>query len=212
MMQIAVLRQQIQERLGTFRAAHVLSTEEEAARIADVYLPGKMDTVRISALLHDITKEYDVETQVAIFKEFGVPMEASFLHSPKVFHAKTAALLIPREFPEYAEEEIISAVEKHTTGSADMSLLDCIIYLADYIEPTRRFADCKTLRSYFWDGLQTATTEQAKLQHLYKTMVLSFDLTIQNLIEEQTVIAAETIAARNAFVLKCKCMEEENDK
>ena len=131
------------------------------------------------------------------------------LASPKVFHAKTAALLIPREFPEYADPEIVSAVYKHTTGCADMTLMDMLIYLADYIEPTRKFADCQVLRSCFWDGLAKTQTEPERLLHLYRTMVLSFDLTIKNLIEEQSVIAPDTIAARNVFVLKCKNISEE---
>jgi len=211
-MQISVLREQIQQRLGTFRAAHVLSTEEEAVRIAALYLPEQTEKVRISALLHDITKEYDVKQHLQIFDDFGISVDGTMMESPKVFHAKTAALLLPKEFPDYAFPEIISAVEKHTTGSVDMSMLDIIIYLADYIEPTRRFEDCKMLRSYFWDGLTTIDTEQEKKLHLYKTMVLSFDLTIQNLIREQTIIAPETIAARNAFVMKCKGMEEGNKR
>ncbi|MBQ5390228.1 MAG: bis(5'-nucleosyl)-tetraphosphatase (symmetrical) YqeK [Clostridia bacterium] len=166
--------------------------------------------MRISALLHDITKEYDVKRQLQIFTEFGIIFDNVMLASPKVFHAHTAALLIPREFPEFADAEVISAVRKHTTGCADMSVMDMLIYLADYIEPTRKFADCKTLRSYFWEGIGICTTEQEKLLHLYKTMVLSFDLTMQNLIEEHSVIAPDTMAARNAFVLKCKSISEES--
>ncbi len=206
---LSALREQICIRLGDYRARHVLSTEEEAARLAEVYLPEKMEKVRICALLHDITKEYDVKRQLQIFADFGIIMDAVRAESPKVFHALTAALLIPHEFPEFADAEVISAVQKHTTGSADMTLLDILIYLADYIEPTRNFADCQTLRSYFWDGLAPDMTEQEKLSHLYKTMVLSFDLTIQNLIEEHSVIAPETLAARNAFVLKCQSVSEE---
>ena len=206
---LSTLRDAICVRLGDFRAKHVLSTEEEAARLAAVYLPEKVEKVRISALLHDITKEYDVKRQLQIFDDFGIIVDNVMLASPKVFHAKTAALLIPREFPEYADPEVISAVRNHTTGCADMSVMDMLIYLADYIEPTRRFEDCQTLRSYFWDGLAENASEQDKLLHLYKTMVLSFDLTIQNLIEEHSVIAPDTIAARNAFVLKCKSISEE---
>ena len=171
-------------------------------RLAAVYLPESEEKVRISALLHDITKEYDTKKQLQIFAEFGIIIDNVSMQSPKVFHARTAALLIPREYPEFADSEVISAVNKHTTGCADMSLLDCLIYLADYIEPTRRFEDCKRLRTYFWDGIRDEKNAQGKLLHLYRTMVLSFDLTIRNLIEEGSVIAPDTIAARNAFLLK----------
>ncbi len=202
MTQLDILREQICARLGAFRAEHVLSTEAEAVRIAEVYLPNKIEQVRISALLHDITKEYSVEKHLEIFREFGIEIDPVAMQSPKVFHAKTAALILPREFSAFSSPEVLSAIEKHTTGSADMSVMDCILYLADYIEPLRRFDDCKTLRSYFWDGVRSAETETEKLLHLYNTMVFSFDLTIENLIRERAVIANETITARNAFVLK----------
>ena len=132
---IEALRASVTSRLGEFRAKHVLSTEGEAARIAAVYLPEDEGKVRISALLHDITKEYTKEQQLAVFADFGMEVDAVMRMSPKVFHAHTAALLIPREYPEFADPAVLSAVDKHTTGSADMSLMDCIIYLADYIEP-----------------------------------------------------------------------------
>ncbi len=203
------MREVIVSRLGDFRAKHVLSTESEAALIAAEYLPEKTEKVRISALLHDITKEYDTEKQLQILAEFGIIVDNATMHSPKVMHAMTAALLIPREFPEFADDEVISAVKNHTTGHEDMSLLDTIIYLADYIEPLRKFEDCKKLREYFWGGLNGLKTQKEKLLHLYKTMVLSFDFTIDNLIAEHSVIASDTFAARNAFILKCLNVSEE---
>ncbi len=204
------LRETVKQRLGDFRAKHVLSTENEAVLIAAEYLPEKMEKVRISALLHDITKEYDTKKQLQILEEFGIIIDNVIMHSPKVLHALTAALLIPSEFAEFADDEVVLAVKNHTTGNAQMSLLDIIIYLADYIEPLRKFDDCKKLREYFWSGIKHCKTEKEKLLHLYKTMVMSFDLTIENLIAEQSVIAEETFTARNAFVLKCLNISEEN--
>lgn len=202
------LRNIIVSQLGDFRAKHVLSTENEAALIAAVYLPEKMEKVRISALLHDITKEYDTKKQLQILDKFGIIIDNVAMLSPKVMHAMTAALLIPCEFAEFSDDEVISAVRNHTTGHEDMSLLDIIIYLADYIEPLRKFDDCKRLREYFWKGLGTLQTENEKLLHLYKTMVKSFDFTIENLIAEHGVIAPDTFAARNAFILKCLNLSE----
>ena len=209
---IEALRASVTSRLGEFRAKHVLSTEGEAARIAAVYLPEDEEKVRISALLHDITKEYTAEQQLAVFAEHGVAVDAVMRLSPKVFHAHTAALLIPQEYPEFADPAVLSAVDKHTTGSADMSYMDCIIYLADYIEPTRKFEDCKQLRAYFWDGIRAGNTAAENLTHLYKTMVLSFDLTIKNLLDEGCVVAPDTVAARNAFLVKlAACGAEEKE-
>ena len=206
---VATLRDKVTSRLGEYRSRHVLSTEREAARLAAIYLPEKEAEVRISALLHDITKEYDSNKQLQILSDFGIIVDGVARRSPKVFHALTAALVIPGEFPEFATDEIVSAVKNHTTGAADMPLLDCIIYLADYIEPCRTFDDCVALREYFWGGIENCFSEKEKLVHLYKTMVMSFDLTIQNLINEQSVIASDTFSARNAFLMK---ISEESEK
>jgi len=199
---ICVLRKKVTESLGEYRANHVLSTEKEAARLATIYIPDKEYDVRISALLHDITKEYNTEMQLQTFSDFGIIIDSVTLQSPKVFHSLSAPLIIERDFPEYATEEILSAIRKHTAGSANMSIFDCMIYLADYIEPTRKFSDCETLREYFWSGIASCRSEKEKLLHLYKTMVLSFDFTINNLIGEHSVIAPDTFSARNAFLMK----------
>ncbi|MBQ8837079.1 MAG: bis(5'-nucleosyl)-tetraphosphatase (symmetrical) YqeK [Clostridia bacterium] len=205
------LRNAVVERLGEYRAKHVLSTEEEAARIAEIYLPQKLEKVRISALLHDITKEYDVKKQLQIFEDFDIIVDNAIINSPKVMHALTAALVIPREFAEFADDEVISAVKNHTTGCSDMPLLDIIIYLADYIEPLRKFEDCRKLREYFWQGIDGVKNEKDRLLHLYKTMVMSFNMTVENLLKENGIIAPETIMARNSFVLKCLSISEEKD-
>ena len=204
------LRKVIASRLDGYRLSHVLSTEEEAAKITAVYMPKKVTEARISALLHDITKGYDNERQLKILSDFGTSIDEVAKHSPKVFHSLTAALLIPTEFPEFATDEIVCSVRNHTTGTADMSIFDCIIYLADYIEPTRTFDDCISLRRYFWEGLKNCSCEKERLLHLYKTMVMSFDLTIKNLIDEQCVIAPDTFSARNAFLMKIS-EESENE-
>ncbi|MBR2024555.1 MAG: hypothetical protein IKA02_01960, partial [Clostridia bacterium] len=74
------------------------------------------------------------------------------------------------------------------------------IYLADYIEETRTFEDCIKLRNYFYDNIKNADTYDEKIEVLRKTMVISFDYTIKNLIDEGKRIDKDTINARNYFV------------
>lgn len=204
---LCALRDAITSNLSEYRSRHVLSTEEEAAKLAKIYIPEKEEKVRISALLHDITKEYDTHLQLQMISEFDIIVDEAVLSSPKVLHSVTAPEVIKRDFSEFAAENVLSSVRNHTTGSADMSLFDCMIYLADYIEPCRTFSDCQTLRSYFWNGIENCNSEKDRLLHLYKTMVLSFDLTIKNLIDEHSVISPDTFSARNMFLMK---ISEEN--
>lgn len=209
---LEALRASVVSRLGAYRAEHVLSTEREAARMAAVYLPHEEEKVRISALLHDITKEYTVAQQLAVFDAFGVELDDAARMTPSTFHAHTAALLIPRDYPAFADPDILSAVDKHTTGSADMSVLDCIIYLADCIEPTRKYAACRQLSAYFWGGICKENTDAENLIHLYRTMVLSFDSTMKDLIDKGRMIAPDTVAARNAFLVKLAALNPEENK
>ena len=83
-----------------------------------------------------------------------------------------------------------------------MTEFESIVYLADYIEKTRTFPDCVELRRYFWDGVAEPGSDVA--EHFKKTMVLSFDMTIRNLIEENAPIDRDTVAARNRFILELR--------
>ncbi|MBQ6614571.1 MAG: hypothetical protein IIX18_04550, partial [Clostridia bacterium] len=99
---ISDLRSVITSSLGEYRSRHVLSTEEEAVRLAKVYLPDRESEVRISALLHDITKEYDTKKHLQVLSEFGIEVDDVLLNSPKVLHSVTAPLIITRDFNEFA--------------------------------------------------------------------------------------------------------------
>jgi HD superfamily phosphohydrolase YqeK len=81
-----------------------------------------------------------------------------------------------------------------------MSLFEIIIYLADYIEDGRTFEDCVYLRNFFYEKINLAKSMEEKLEILCQAMVLSFDLTIKNLIDEGKMIDSDTISSRNYFL------------
>ena len=81
-----------------------------------------------------------------------------------------------------------------------MTLFEMLIYLADYIEKGRTFEDCVELRKYFYLNIESANTYEDKLEVLRKTMLLSFDMTIKNLLDENGLVDLDTISARNSFV------------
>ena len=199
---ISVLRERVRDYLKPKRYLHTLAVEEEAARLGGMFLPERVNALRAAALLHDITKRDDLEKQLQYCSEFGIIYDVSEKSSPKLFHAKTAAALARRDFAEFVDDEIVSGIRWHTTGRAEMTTFESIVYLADYIEKTRTFPDCVELRRYFWDGVASPGVDLA--EHLKKTMVKSFDLTIGNLIEENSPIDRDTVAARNRFILELR--------
>ncbi|MBR6289997.1 MAG: bis(5'-nucleosyl)-tetraphosphatase (symmetrical) YqeK [Clostridia bacterium] len=199
---LSVLRERVRDYLKPKRYLHTLAVEEEAARLGELFLPDRINALRAAALLHDITKRDDLEKQLQYCSEFGIIYDVLERSSPKLFHAKTAAELARRDFAEFVDDEIISGIRWHTTGREQMTVFESIVYLADYIEKTRTFPDCVELRRYFWGGIAEPGADVA--EHFKKTMVLSFDMTIRNLIEENAPIDRDTVAARNRFILELR--------
>ena len=193
------LAEEVRPYLTEKRYAHTLAVEKEAARLGEIYLPDRVDALRASALLHDITKKESLEKQLQLCREFGIITEEADLLSPSVFHAKTAAAVAGRDFTAYTDDEILGGVRWHTTGRAGMTVFESLVYVADYIEETRTFDDCVKLRRDFQDRLQKCADPD---EALTDTMIESFDLTIGGLIRDGAPIASDSVAARNWFILR----------
>ncbi len=125
------------------RMPHVLGTEAEAVRLAQQY-GADVTEARIAALLHDCTKKLDLPAQLALCEHYGIELDELERRALKLLHSKTGAAVARDVFG--VSDEIYSAIWWHTTGKPDMSLLEKIIYLADYIEPTRDFPGVEELR------------------------------------------------------------------
>lgn len=125
------------------RIPHVLGTEETAVRLAKKY--GVAETAaRQAALLHDCTKRLSMEEQMELCERYGIELDEMEKQALKLLHAKTGAAIARDVFG--MNEEVVSAILWHTTGKADMTKLEKVIYLADYIEPNRDFPGVEELR------------------------------------------------------------------
>ena len=195
------LRQRVLSRMSERRFTHTAEVEKMAVRLGELYAPDKIDVLRAAALLHDVTKEIPTDRQLAMLGADITPLDKL---SPKTLHAKTAALVIPDEFLEFADAEVISCVRWHTTGRADMTLCEAIIYLADYIDMSRTFDDCVALRDYFWGKEPQNMAEAERERHLWQTILLSFDMTVKALVDEGAPISPETVDARNSIIYKLR--------
>jgi nicotinate-nucleotide adenylyltransferase len=124
------------------------------------------------------------------------------LLAPKIFHAKTAAALIPMAYSDFAHPTVLDAVRWHTTGRAEMSIFEKLLYLADYIDQSRTFENCVRLRRFFWDARPEDMKEDERLALLRETLILSYRFTIEDLIAEGRPVAIDTIEARNRLLLE----------
>ena len=200
--ELVALREAVISKMSPKRFNHTAAVEEMATRLAALYCPEETSTLRAAALLHDITKEYDIPTQVRILREAGKEVKPGDEFSHKTFHARTAAILIPQQYPDYADEAVISAVRWHTTGREGMTITEKLLYLADYIDDSRIFPDCVRLRTYFWDAHPEKMSAEDRLAHLRRTLIMSFDMTMRALLSEGAVISPDTAFARNELVLE----------
>lgn len=196
------LRDRVSSGMSERRFVHTAEVEKMAVRLGELYVPDKLDVLRAAALLHDVTKEKSTEEQLEILTAYGVEISELDRISPKTLHAKTAALVIADGFPEFSDEEVISCVRWHTTGRADMTICETLIYLADYIDGSRTFDDCVFLRNYFWGKEPQNMNKTDRERHLWETVLLSFDMTVKSLEEEGAPISPETLDARNSIICR----------
>ena len=163
------------------RVAHVQGVEEEAARLARRW--GADETLaRRAGVLHDCTKYLELPEQLALCQQYGVELDELEHSAVKLLHSKTGACIARAVFGE--PDEVYWAIFWHTTAKADMTTLEKILYVADYMEPNRDFEGVERLRALAYEDLDRA-------------LLLGVETTIQEMIDRQLPIHSNTLAARD---------------
>lgn len=197
-----VLREEVEGSMSPKRFAHTAAVEEMVARLCALYCPEYTLHLRAAALLHDLTKELTPEAQEELCGAYDIPVDDLQRLSPKTYHAKTAAARILRDFSEFADPIIINAVRWHTTGRAEMTLTEKLLYLADYIDDSRTFSSCVLLRRYFFGAEPELMTSEERERHLRATLLLSYEFTLKDLLADGAPIDEDTIRARNELLVE----------
>ena len=147
------IKAEVEKVLSARRFKHSASVADTAAALAEKY-GGDADEARLAGILHDITKELSPEEHMKLVRKYNITLDEDEKAAPKLWHAITAPPLLKERFG--VSDAIASAVRYHTTGRADMSLLEKIIYLADYMEPSRDFDGVEKLRRLTFENLDDA--------------------------------------------------------
>ena len=163
------------------RIAHVRGTEEEAVRLARRWGANE-EHARRAAILHDCTKYLDLEEQLALCEQYHVALDDMERKAVKLLHSKTGAALARFVFGE--PEEVWQAIYWHTTGKADMTLLEKVLYIADYMEPTRDFEGVEKLRKLAYTDLDAA-------------VLLGAEMSVEEMAGRGSPIHPNTLAARD---------------
>lgn len=173
------LREKAYAMLKPKRIPHVRGCEEEAVRLA-VRWGADREKAAEAAILHDCTKKKSLPEQLALCEQFGIEPDPLERISEKLLHAKTGAMVAERQFG--ADSDVVDAIRWHTTGRADMTLLEKVIYMADYIEPNRDFEGVEALRALAYENLDRA-------------MLLGFEMSLEDIRAQGNEAHENTTAA-----------------
>ncbi len=177
----------LEKRLNPKRYHHSLCVADEALRLAKKY---GCDTKKayLAGLLHDITKNATQEEHLHIFDKFDIMLNSVEKNAEKLWHAISGAAYIEYELG-ITDKDIITAVRYHTTAREGMSLLEKILYLADYTSADRDYDDVDIMRQKVEISIDAA-------------MNYALTYTINDLVERRKLLHLDTVKAYNENTLK----------
>ena len=137
----------LKKNINEARYIHTLGVVETAIKLS------KMNNVdeekaKIAALIHDMAKCMPKDKQFEILKNNGVKMDKYLLNSPQILHGAVGAILA-KEIMGIEDIDILNAVKYHTTGKENMTTLEKIIYIADYVEPNRKYEGVDKIEKWY---------------------------------------------------------------
>lgn len=179
---IALLRCRLKES----RFLHSLNVADAAVMLADRF-GADADKAFVAGLLHDITKNETEENQLQIMESGGIILSETQRNNPKLWHAMSGMAYL-RDTLGITDAEILGAVRWHTTGKAGMTLLEKVVFIADYISAERDYPDVDVMRRLSESSLDAAA--------LY---ALKFSL--RRLSEKEKPICEDSVAYYNELIL-----------
>ncbi|MGI6556491.1 MAG: bis(5'-nucleosyl)-tetraphosphatase (symmetrical) YqeK [Pseudoramibacter sp.] len=188
--QFEQIKAELKKVLKPHRFNHTLGVVKSASKLAK---QNAIDArqAELAALLHDCAKNFSNQEMLQIAKDEKIALDPIMILEPQLLHGPVGAVVAKKKY-HVKDPEVLSAVACHTTGKSDMSTLDKIIYLADFIEPGRDYPGVEHLRQTSYEkDLDTACRE-------------AFDNTISYVMSIGGLIHPKTIEARNYMIIEDK--------
>ncbi len=177
----------IRTRLSDYRYHHSLCVADEAVRLAERYGADEKQAYT-AGILHDIMKDADANAQLQILADFDILLDEVERVSPTLWHARAGEAFI-RHILQLPDEDILTAVRYHTTGRAGMSLLEKILFVADFTSADRTYDDVDEMRRLSDVSLEAA-------------MEYGIAYTIHDLLNKGRPVHPDTLAAYNAIIMQ----------
>jgi len=177
----------LRRRLKPKRFDHSLAVAEEAVRLATRY-GADVQKARTAGLLHDVMKNTPPADQLQVLDNYGIAMSEVERGAEKLYHAMSGAAFAEHVLG-ITDRDILNAVRYHTTARAGMSLLEQVLYLADFTSADRDYDDVDVMRR-----LVDVSMEDA--------MAYALAYTIKDLVKKKKPIHPDTVAAFNEVTMK----------
>ncbi|MCQ4021639.1 MULTISPECIES: bis(5'-nucleosyl)-tetraphosphatase (symmetrical) YqeK [unclassified Ruminococcus] len=179
-------RKIVKSRMGEKRFSHSENVSKEAIKLAKLY-GADPEKAELAGILHDITKETPHEEQLQIMEKNGIILSKLQLSSPKLWHSLSGAAYIESELG-ITDQDIINAVRYHTSGRAGMSILEKIIFVADFTSEERDYDDVDVMRKKSRKSLEEA-------------MHYGLSFTLSDLIKRERIIDPNAIDCYNDITI-----------
>lgn len=176
------IKNKLKDHLNQHRYLHSVGVMEEARRLAQIH-GADVDKAEIAGLLHDCAKNFSGDEAIRLLRFYGTEPDEIQLKTPQLLHG-LLGYYIARDQYGVEDEEILNAIYWHTTGKAGMTLLEKIIFVADYTEPGRTFEGLDEIR-------------QAACHNLDQCIALCADSTIRYILKKGHLLHPLTVETRN---------------
>lgn len=185
------VKKDLREHLSERRFRHSVEVALSAKRLAEKY-GADPERAYAAGLLHDILKEQEKEEALAYFSGHGCSLTELERHAPKLWHAIAGSIYAEEKYG--LDRELVSAIRYHTTGKETMTLLEKILFIADFISADRDYPGVDEMRKRAEVSLEYAMEEGLRF-------------TVNELSEACRPIHPDTVSCYNAIILR---KEEQN--
>lgn len=172
--------QNTRQQLPASRWEHTLRVVDTASILAQRFQVDEQ-LVDIAAILHDYCKFWTAEELIFAIKRYKLPLDL-LLYNQELWHGPVAAIIASRDFG-ISDQQVKDAIFYHTTGRPAMDPVEKVVFLADYIEPARKFPGVDDVRQLAKQNLDEAMVLALKqtISFLHSRGQKVYPLTIQTL-------------------------------
>lgn len=195
------LIEEVKKRVKASRFTHTLAVARESVFMANAFALSESDAKRlfVAAILHDVTKSLTEKEHICLARELGISLSEDDLASPPTLHALTGAAVAERDFAPFTDPIVCKAIASHTVGGDRMTLVDKLLFLADYIEETRKHPICIQTREAFHQALLSDEDKNTLLDRFVLSVCQS---TVDYLIKDGRPIHPQTEKTIESLIKK----------